>query len=281
MQASSNPQRICPLCGDVAAYDDFADLYYCGHGCDSFAPLMPDIYTLMCFGPSGVGKTPELNAMCDFYLRNGRPIIFLAFDDLTSSVRKPLNAYCQERLPEYEAAGLATLVDCYSSLAGSPSEEKYALKNRVDLNELSILVSSLMNEKARLGSPKVFLDSLTPLFNYREPQLVVQFVTSVGAKIKTKGGAFLFSLTSGTVSNEILTRLETTADFVDELRFTELDGRQRRESRWAKARGIRIPEEWFPFYIGAKTISMDVGWDDPAKYERLKRIFRQLPQSHK
>ena len=148
------------------------------------------------------------------------------------------------------------------------------------MNELSLLVSSLMNEKGPLGSPKVFLDSLTPLFNYRDPQLVVQFVTSVGAKIKTKGGAFLFSLTSGTVSNETLTRLETTADFVDELRFTELDGRQRRESRWAKARGIRILEEWFPFYIGSKTISMDVGWDDPAKYERLKRIFRELPQPH-
>jgi len=32
-----------------------------------------------------------------------------------------------------------------------------------------------------------------------------------------------------------------------------------------------------PLYIGNKTISMDIGWDEPVKCERLKKIFRDLP----
>src|SRR3989304_6041446 len=274
MEASSNPQRICPLCGETAAYDEVADLSYCTHGCDQFIPWLPDRFTAMIAGPPGAGKTPVLNAICDFYLRNSRPVIWLAFDDMPANLRGPLDSYCRGKLADYEGQGLATIVDCYSALAGTSSDEKYATKNRADLNELSLLISEIIEQKLKLGLPKIFLDSTTPLFNYKDAQLVVQFITSTGAKTKTKGGALLFSVTSGTISEEISKRLETTADFVMALQFTEIGDRKKRESRFVKARGVRLYEGWVPFYIGNKAISMDVGWDDPAKYERLKKVFQ-------
>ena len=223
MEASQNLQRICPLCGDPASYDDVADLYYCTHGCDQFIPWLPDRYTAMITGPPGAGKTPVLNAICDFYLRNGRPIIWLAFDDLPANLRVPLDSYCKGKLGEYESRGLATIVDCYSALAGTSSDEKYAMKNRADLNELSLLIAEIIDQKVKLGLPKILLDSTTPLFNYKDAQLVVQFLTSMGAKTKTRGGALLFSVTSGTIGDEISKMLETTADFVMELQFTEVE----------------------------------------------------------
>jgi KaiC/GvpD/RAD55 family RecA-like ATPase len=256
-------------------YDEFTEFYYCNH-CDQFVQWMPDSYTGIISGPPGAGKTPSLHYWSDFYLRNNRPVILLAFDDSPSNIRGPFGAYTHGKLPEYENSGLATLVDCYSATAGVPSIEKYALKNRADLNELSLLITDLLNEKTKLGSPKVILDSATPLFTYRDPQLVLQFLSSMAAKIKAKGGSFAISVTSGTISEEVAKRLETIMDFAFEFRFIEVDGRKKRQVRFAKARGQQIYEDWVPVYIGNKAISIDVG-DDPAKYERLKKVLYGRP----
>lgn len=272
MQPPETNAKICPLCGETSMYDDFTELYYCNH-CDQFVQWLPDSYALMMSGPPGAGKTPSLHYWCDFYLRNNRPIVLLAFDDSPSNLRGPLGEYAHGKLSEHEDSGMATLVDCYASIAGVTSQEKYSLKNRADLNELSLLITDLLKEKAKLGSPKIIMDSATPLFTYKDPQLVVQFLTSMAAKAKAKGAAFIISITSGTVNEEISRRLETIMDFLVELRVLEVDGRKKRQMRIAKARGQRAYEDWVPIYIGTKTISIDVG-EDPAKYERLKKALR-------
>lgn len=275
MQAPAAPVKTCPLCGQPSMYDDVTEFYYCNH-CDQFVQWMPDSYAAIISGPPGAGKTPELHYWGDFYLRNSRPVVLLAFDDLPSNLRGPLGSYTNNRLPEYERSGLAMIVDCYSSIAGVSSQERYALKNRADLNELSLLITDLLNDKARLGSPKVIMDSATPLFTYKDPQLVVQFLASMAAKIKAKGGAFLIAITTGTISEETSKRLETLMDFSLELRVLEVDGRKKRQMRIAKARGQRVYEDWVPLYIGNKAISIDVG-EDPVKYERLKKALRGRP----
>lgn len=256
-------------------YDEVTEFYYC-NDCDQFAEWLPDSYALMISGPPGAGKTPELHTWCDFYLRNNRPVVLFAFDDSPSNLRGPFGSYTHGRLPEYESSGLATIVDCYASIAGVPSQEKYALKARADLNELSLLITDLLNERTNLGSPKIVMDSATPLFTYKDPQLVVQFLASMAAKTKAKGGAFLISITSGTINEEVSRRLETLMDFSVELRILEVDGRKKRQIRVAKARGQRAYEDWVPIYIGNKTVSIDVG-EDPAKYERLKKALYGKP----
>ncbi len=274
LQAPTAPVKICPLCNQTSSYDEFTDFYYCDH-CDQFVQWMPESYSLLNSGPAGVGKTPEFNHWSHFYLRNARPVIWLAFDDLSSNLRGQLTSYCSN-FSEYEAAGMATIVDCYSSIAGVSSEEKYALKNRADLNELSPLITNLLNDKATMGRPKIFLDSATPLFTYKDPQLVVQFLASTSAKVKAKGCAFLVNVTTGTVDDNVLKRLETIMDFADEMRFVEVGGRRKREMRIAKARGVRVYEEWVPIYIGNRAVSIDVG-EDPARYERLKKVLYARP----
>lgn len=275
MQAPVAPTKICPLCGQPSLYDEVTEFYYCNH-CDQFVQWIPDSYTSLASGPPGAGKTPSLHYWCDFYLRNNRPVILLAFDDSPSNLRGPFGSYTHGKLPDYESSGLATLVDCYASIAGVPSQEKYALKNRADLNELSLLIADLLNEKAKLGSPKVVMDSATPLFTYKDPQLVLQFLGSMAGKAKAKGGAFLVTITSGTISEEIARRLETLMDFSVEFRIVEVEGRKKRQLRFAKARGQRIYEDWIPLYIGNQAVSIDVG-DDPAKYERLKKALYGKP----
>jgi len=268
--------KLCPLCGEPSMFDEITEFYYCGH-CDQFGQWLPDSYTLMITGPPGAGKTPVLHNWIDFYLRNSRPIILLAFDDTPSNLRRPLGNYTQDTLLEHESKGTATLVDCYSAIAGVPSQEKYALKNRIDLNELSLLITDLLKERSNLKSPKVIMDSVTPLFTYKDPQLVVQFLSSMAIKVKSKGAAFIASLTSGTVSEETTKRLQTLMDFAVEMRITEVEGRPKRQLRVAKARGQRVLyEEWIPLYIGTKAVSIDVG-DDPAKYERLRKALQSKP----
>lgn len=275
MQAPSTPQKMCPLCGQPSLFDEFTEFYYCNH-CDQFAQWLPDAYALMLSGASGSGKTPNMHYWIDFYLRNNRPVMLLAFDDLPSNLRGPLGSYCHDKLAEYENTGLATIVDCYASIAGVQSTEKYSLKNRADLNELSLLISDLLLEKAKIGKTKVILDSATPLFTYKDPQLVVQFLGSMAAKVKSRGGGFAMSLTTGTVNDEVFARLETLMDFTIEMRVIDVEGRKKRQMRFAKARGQRIYEDWVPVYIGTKAISIDIG-DDPVKYERLKKALYAKP----
>jgi len=275
LEAPTASTRMCPLCGEPSSYDEVTEFYYCNH-CDQFAQWLPDSYTMMITGPPGAGKTPILHHWTDFYARNGRPTVLLAFDDSPVNLRGPLGGYTHDKLPEYECQGIITLVDCYSSIAGVSSKEKHASKNRTDLNELSLLITDLLNEKVKRGSPKIIIDSATPLFTYKDPQLVVQFLSSMAVKVKSKGGAFLTSLASGTVAEENVRRLQTLMDFAVELRILEVDGRQKRQMRVAKARGQRAYEEWIPIYIGREAISVDVG-DDPAKYERLRKAFQYKP----
>jgi len=275
MEAPAAPSRLCPLCGEPSAFDEVTEFYYCNH-CDQFVQWLPDSYTMVITGPPGAGKTPTLHYWMDFYARNSRPSVLLAFDDSPVNLRRPLAGYTHAKLSEYESQGVITLVDCYSSIAGVSSQEKYALKNRADLNELSLLITDLLNQKTSVGSPKVIIDSATPLFTYKDPQLVVQFLSSMAAKVKSRGGAFLSSLASGTVSDENVRRLQTFMDFAVEFRTLEIEGRQKRQVRVAKARGQRTYEEWIPIYIGKETISIDVG-DDPAKYERLRKAFEAKP----
>ncbi len=237
MQTSSTPVKTCPLCGEASAYDELTEFYFCNH-CDQFIQWVPDSYALIITGPAGAGKSPSFNAWSDFYLRNGRPIVLFAFDDFPSNIRTAFSDYYQQKLPEYESAGLVTIVDCYSSIAGVPSQEKYALKNRTDLNELSLMISDLVNEKAKLGETKFIIDSVTPLFTYKDPQVVVQFLASTAVKVKVeRRRTSEYPLTSGTVNEETLRRLETLMDFAIEIRLIEEEGRKKRLMRFVKARG--------------------------------------------
>ena len=271
-----SPSRLCPLCGEPSAFDEITELYYCDH-CDQFVQWLPSRYTMILTGPPGAGKTPTLHHWIDFYARNNSPTVLLDFDDSPDNIRAPLGGYTHGRLTEYEEQGIITLVDCYSSIAGGSSQEKYALKNRTDLNELSLLISDLISEKAKLGAPKVIIDSATPLFTYKDAQLVVQFLSSISVKVKSKGASLLTSLASGTVSEENVRRLQTIMDFAVEFRILEIEGRQKRQVRVSKARGQRAYEEWIPIYIGKEAVSIDVG-DDPAKYERLRKAFQSGPR---
>ncbi len=275
MGAQTAETKLCPLCGEVSSFDEVTEFYYCNH-CDQFVQWLPDSFTMVLTGPPGSGKTPTLHHWMDFYARNHRPTILLAFDDSPVNLRTPLGGYTHQKLFEYEGQGIVTLADCYSSIAGVSSQEKFALKNRMDLNELSLLITDLLNERAKLGSPKVIVDSATPLFTYKDPQLVVQFLSNVAAKVKSKGGAFLTSLATGTVSEENFRRLQTLMDFSVEFRILEVEGRQKRQVRVAKSRGQRAYDEWIPIYIGKEAISIDVG-DDPSKYERLRKALQSKP----
>lgn len=275
MGVSTASSRLCPLCGEASSFDEVSEFYYCNH-CDQFVQWLPDSYTMLVTGPPGAGKTPTLHHWMDFYARNRRPTVLLAFDDSPANLRGPLGGYTHQNLPAYEGQGIITLVDCYSSIAGVPSPEKHALKNRMDLNDLSLMITDLLSEKAKVGCPKIVIDSATPLFTYREPQLVVQFLSNMAVKVKSKGGAFITSLASGTVNEENLRRLQTFMDFSVELRILEVEGRLKRQVRVTKARGQRAYDEWIPIYIGKEAVSIDVG-DDPAKYERLRKAFQPKP----
>src|SRR5438046_8489605 len=76
-----------------------------------------------------------------------------------------------------------TIIDCYASLEG---QGEGAIKDPSDLTELNIQITSFI-AKAKGGPVTVVLDSLTPIFNGVDEKQAINFIQTLGAKVKKTG----------------------------------------------------------------------------------------------
>jgi KaiC/GvpD/RAD55 family RecA-like ATPase len=111
------------------------------------------------------------------------------------------------------------------------------------------------------------------MFTYCPSAEVVKFLLGTAAKIKAKGGGFFFSLGEGIVDSESQKKLEQMMDGVIMMRKREEAGKILREFRIEKIRGTRIYERWLKFFIGSKTIYVDIP-KDPEEFQEFAKLIR-------
>ena len=197
-------------------------------------------------GNTGSGKTILSEELMFEDLRKGRHCIFVATGDFPTNIREGMKSMGLD-VSGYEASGLLTFVDGYSSEAGQESREKFFVLSLGDLTTLSMKIStSLQTDSFKEGS--LFFDSLTPLASKTKPESLISFVQSVGAKVRGLGGKAFFTL-GPSIDGTVQRRLEDMADCVIQMEAFEERGVRKSRMRISKLRARRFQQGWVIYTI--------------------------------
>src|SRR5207247_7775941 len=105
--------------------------------------------------------------------------------------------------------------------------EKGARQVPSDRTELNIQVTAFIG-RAKGGPVTVVLDSLTPIINGVEEKQAINFIQTLGAKVKKTGGLFILTASKGAIPDESASKLKTMVDGVIELSIVRGRGRAHR-----------------------------------------------------
>jgi len=141
--------------------------------------------------------------------------------------------------------GRLRIIDCYSGLAG---QGEGALRDPSDLTELNIQVTSFIT-KAKNAPVTLILDSLTPIFNGVEAKQAINFLQTVGAKVKMTGGLFILTASRGAIPEDSIAKMKSIVDGVIELTMTRSGRRSRRYLSVLKMERRRISSDTVSFEI--------------------------------
>jgi PKD repeat protein/KaiC/GvpD/RAD55 family RecA-like ATPase len=211
---------------------------------------LPDAYSVMIVGDANAGKSVFCQQLAHRYLSLGKTCIYITYDCFPDEIRQNMKSFKWD-ISAAEQNGNFVFVDCYSSIAGKTSQEKYAVKQSFALSELGIVISTAMQNLSQ-KSERAFLDSTAALFTRLESSKVVEFIKDRSAQIKGENGTFFFIVGKGTLEEDLRCRLEEIVDCIIELEVNEEKGETGRKMRIKKLRGRRFSDQWVSFKIDAK-----------------------------
>lgn len=208
---------------------------------------IPDSSSVMIIGGAASGKSILCQELVHTYLQSGKACIYVTYDMFPDEVRKNMQSFQWDASNEEKEQAL-TFIDCYSSIAAEKSIEKFSVDQPFVLSDLGIAVSAAMGE-VKDKSPRVFIDSTTPLFMRLDPSQVMEFLQDRGIKVKHANGIFFFTVGEGTVPPDLMGRLEEIVDSVIELNVSREKEKVVRKLRIKKMRGRECSSTWWPIDI--------------------------------
>jgi KaiC/GvpD/RAD55 family RecA-like ATPase len=168
--------------------------------------------SLLLMGDPGSGKTVLSYQILHDELEARRPSALLSYDAFPEDVQARMAEFGWD-IVSHLRKGRLKIIDCYSGLAGQGDG---ALRDPSDLTELNIQVTSFIT-KARNAPVTLVLDSLTPIFNGVDAKQAVNFLQTIGAKVKRTGGIFILTASRGAIPEDSIAKIKSTVDGVIEL----------------------------------------------------------------
>src|SRR5256884_3381050 len=184
---------------------------------------LPRGASILLLGDAGSGKTILSYQLLHDELESGRLCALLSYDAFPEDVQARMTEFGWDIISHLRK-GRLTIIDCYSGLAG---QGEGAIKEPSDLTELNIQITSFI-DKTKGGPVTVVLDSLTPIFNGVEEKQAINFIQTLGAKVKKTGGLFILTASKGAIPDESAAKLKTMVDGVIELSIIRGRGRAHR-----------------------------------------------------
>src|SRR5438034_956297 len=184
---------------------------------------LPRGSSILLLGDAGSGKTILSYQLLHEELDSGKLCALLSYDAFPEDVQARMNEFGWD-IVSHLRKGRLKIIDCYSSLAG---QGEGAIKDPSDLTELNIQVTAFIG-RAKGGPVTVVLDSLTPIFNGVEEKQAINFIQTLGAKVKKTGGLFILTASKGAIPDESASKLKTMVDGVIELSIVRGRGRAHR-----------------------------------------------------
>jgi KaiC/GvpD/RAD55 family RecA-like ATPase len=129
---------------------------------------------------------------------------------------------------KYIEQGRLAILDCYSPLAGI---EGSIIHDPSDFAEITNQVNTLI-EKSTVPFT-LFLDSVSPIFNSTDRKTGIKFLTTLVARVKSKGGTFILTEIKGSLPEDVRIQIEAMMDGVIELSLVR-EGKHLQRSLWVK-----------------------------------------------
>ena len=200
--------------------------------------------SLLLLGDPGSGKTVLSYELLHDELEAGRPCALLSYDAFPEDVQARMGEFGWDIISHLRK-GRLKIIDCYSGLAG---QGEGALRDPSDLTELNIQVTSFIT-KAKNAPVTLILDSLTPIFNGVEAKQAINFLQTVGAKVKKTGGLFILTASKGAIPDDSIAKIKSIADGVIELTLVRTGRKGVRYLTVLKMERRRIASETVSFEI--------------------------------
>ena len=205
---------------------------------------LPRGSSILLLGDAGSGKTILSYQLLHEELDSGKLCALLSYDAFPEDVQARMNEFGWD-IVSHLRKGRLKIIDCYSSLAG---QGEGAIKDPSDLTELNIQVTAFIG-RAKGAPVTVVLDSLTPIFNGVEEKQAINFIQTLGAKVKKTGGLFILTASKGAIPDESAAKLKTMVDGVIELSIVRGRGRAHRFLSVVKMERRRISSSSVGFEI--------------------------------
>jgi len=203
---------------------------------------IPETSSVMVIGGAASGKSILCQELAHTYLTEGKACIYATYDSFPDEVRKNMQSF-NWNPSTHEKEGTLILIDSYSSIAGHKSQEKHSVDQPFVLSDLGIAISTAFKE-VKGKSPRVFIDSLMPLFMRLDALTVMEFLQDRSVKVKSAKGILIFTIGEGTVPPDLVGRLEQTVDCIIELKATREKEKTIRKLCVKKIRGRESPQTW-------------------------------------
>jgi KaiC/GvpD/RAD55 family RecA-like ATPase len=200
--------------------------------------------SLLLLGDPGSGKTVLSYELLHDELEAGRVCALLWYDAFPEDVQGRMGEFGWDIISHLRK-GRLKIIDCYSGLAG---QGEGALRDPSDLTELNIQVTSFIT-KSKNAPVTLILDSLTPIFNGVEAKQAINFLQTVGAKVKKTGGLFILTATRGAIPEDAIAKIKSTVDGVVELTLVRTGRKGVRYLSVLKMERRRIASETVSFEI--------------------------------
>jgi KaiC/GvpD/RAD55 family RecA-like ATPase len=205
---------------------------------------LPRGASILLLGDAGSGKTILSYQLLHDELESGRLCAILSYDAFPEDVQARMTEFGWDIISHLRK-GRLKIIDCYSGLAG---QGEGAIKDPSDLTELNIQITAFI-AKAKGGPVTVLLDSLSPIFNGVDEKQAINFIQTVGAKVKKTGGLFIETASKGAIPDDAVAKLKTMADGVIELGIVRSRGKSHRFLSVPKMERRQISSDSVPFQI--------------------------------
>ncbi len=206
---------------------------------------IPDQCSMLLLGSPGIGLMEFNVYLAKDYLDQGEVVVFVAVDGRARDVLDLMDSFGVQT-PALLGKRLF-LLDYHSTLLGTNEDKPVVgsgIRNISDLEAIMFNIAAISKETQK--RIRIFLYTLSTLFLYNQPNVVLKFFQISASRIRTEFGSIIVSLHDGVHDERTVNHLMAIADGVIELRF---DDDLNKMMRIRNMRGVPTSPQWIPFDI--------------------------------